>query len=166
MYSIFSNTFELLVIFFVIFVTVLTKGSTSGLRNHIKGKHPNDWAKVLQAEKEKAERDAANKEEAQKLQEEMEGDADEIEEDLTQTPGPSSRKRPADEIMGETPKRPRAGDKLSPRKSMFTKVPTQIYHTYFRNFRTYSNLTYFYSKFLYLLKFYILISEIFVHTQV
>jgi hypothetical protein len=157
LYSIFSNTFEFLVIFFVIFVTVLTKGSTSGLRNHIKGKHPNDWAKVLQAEKEKAERDAANKEEAQKLQEEMEGDADEIEEDLTQTPGPSSRKRPADEVMGETPKRPRAGDKLSPRKSMFTKV---------RNFCTYSNLTYFYSKFSYILKFYILFFEIFVHTQV
>ena len=66
------------------------------MRNHIKGKHPNDWARVLQAEKEKAEREAANKEEAQKLQEEMEGDPDDIEEDLTQTPGPSSRKRPAD----------------------------------------------------------------------
>ena len=97
------------------------------MRNHIKGKHPNDWARVLQAEKEKAEREAANKEEAQKLQEEMEGDPDDIEEDLTQTPGPSSRKRAADEVLGETPKRPRAGDKHSPRKSMFTKVIFEIF---------------------------------------
>ncbi len=100
----------------------MTKGSTSSLRNHIKGKHPADWARVLIADKETAERDAANKEEAQKLQEEIEGDPDDLEEDLTQIPGPSSRKRPADEILGETPKRPRAGDQNSPRKSMFTKV--------------------------------------------
>jgi len=92
------------------------------LRNHIKGKHPADWEKVLTAEKEKAEREAANKEEAQKLQEEIEGDPEDLEDDLTQTPGPSSRKRPADEILGETPKRPRAGDKMSQRKSMFTNV--------------------------------------------
>ncbi len=92
------------------------------MRNHIKGKHPSDWAKVINAEKEKAEKEAANKEEAQKLQEELEGDPDDVEEDLTQTPGPSSRKRPGDEILGDTPKRPRAGDKNSPRKSMFTKV--------------------------------------------
>jgi hypothetical protein len=91
----------------------------------------------LQAEKEKAEREAANKEEAQKLQEEIEGDPDDIEEDLTQTPGPSSRKRPADEVLGETPKRPRARDKHSPRKSMFTKVifvfsvHNQTLHTFF-----------------------------------
>jgi len=52
----------------------------------------------------------------------MEGDPDEVEEDLSQTPGPSSRKRPADEVLGETPKRPKAGEKNSPRKSMFTKV--------------------------------------------
>ncbi len=101
----------------------MTKGSTSSLRHHIKAKHPADGAKVITAEKEKAERDAANKEEAQRLQEEIEGDPDDLEEDLTQhTPGPSSRKRLADETLGETPKRPRADDKLSPRKSMFTKV--------------------------------------------
>ncbi len=132
--------------FFVIFVTVLTKGSTSSLRNHIKGKHPSDWAKVLNAEKDKAEREAANKEEAAKLQEEMEGDPDDVEEDLSQTPEPSSRKRPADEVLVETPKRPKAGDKNSPRKSMFTKVICvfRIFSNskyFFQNFRTYLNLT-------------------------
>ncbi len=86
------------------------------------GKHPSDWAKVITADKEKAEKEAANKE-AQRLQEEIEGDPNDLEEDLTQhTPGPSRRKRPVDEVLGKTPKRPRAGEKLSPSKFMFTKV--------------------------------------------
>jgi len=50
----------------------LTGSSTSSLRHHIRTKHPRDWAKVVEAEKTKAEQDAANKAEAKKLQEEME----------------------------------------------------------------------------------------------
>jgi hypothetical protein len=72
------------------FHLALTGSSTSSLRHHIRTKHPRDWAKVVEAEKSKAEQDAANKAEAKKLQEEMEGDPDEDEEDLTpSTPQPT-----------------------------------------------------------------------------
>jgi len=85
---------------------------------------------VIKAEKAKAEQDAANKAEAKKLQEEMEGDPEEEEEDLTPDtpatpiPGPSTnRKRAADNDGGaETPKRPTKVTMVSPRRSMFTKV--------------------------------------------
>jgi hypothetical protein len=68
---------------FCIIISALTGSSTSSLRHHIRSKHPRDWAKVIEAEKVKAEQDAANKAEAKKLQEEMEGDPDDDEEDLT-----------------------------------------------------------------------------------
>jgi hypothetical protein len=64
-------------------ISALTGSSTSSLRHHIRSKHPRDWVKVLEAEKAKAEQDAANKAEAKKLQEDMEGDPEEEEEDLT-----------------------------------------------------------------------------------
>ena len=101
----------------------MTGSSTSSLRHHIRSKHPRDWAKVIEAEKAKAEQDAANKAEAKKLQEEMEGDPDDDEEDLTPaTPVPStSKKRPAQDDA-ETPKRPSKVTRISPRMSMFTKV--------------------------------------------
>jgi hypothetical protein len=81
---------------------------------------------VLEAEKAKAEQDAANKAEAKKLQEDMEGDPEEEEEDLTPgtpvTPVAStSKKRPAQDDA-ETPKRPAKVTRISPRRSMFTKV--------------------------------------------
>ncbi len=85
----------------------MTGSSTSSLRHHIKTKHPRDWARVIEAEKAKAELEAANKAEAKKLQEDMEGDPEEEEEDLTPgtpaaptspTPGPS-RKRSADDVL-------------------------------------------------------------------
>ncbi len=70
-------------ILFCFVFTALTGSSTSSLRHHIRSKHPRDWAKVIEAEKAKAEQDAANKAEAKKLQEEMEGDPEEEEENLT-----------------------------------------------------------------------------------
>ncbi len=80
----------------------------------------------MKAEKEKAEEDAAKKEEATKLHQEMEGDPDCIEEDLSQPALGQSRKRPADEVAAEedhftTPKRPKSC-RLSPKRSIFTKV--------------------------------------------
>ncbi len=39
----------------------LTQASTSSLRHHIKSQHPLDWAKVIKAEAEKAEKTASNK---------------------------------------------------------------------------------------------------------
>ena len=106
------------------FHLALTGSSTSSLRHHIRTKHPRDWAKVVEAEKSKAEQDAANKAEAKKLQEEMEGDPDEDEEDLTpSTPQPTpgtSKKRPA--VADDTPQRPKKLPRISPRRNMFTKV--------------------------------------------
>ena len=39
----------------------LTQASTSSLRHHIKSQHPLEWARVIKAEAEKAEKTAANK---------------------------------------------------------------------------------------------------------
>ncbi len=84
---------------------------------------------MIEAEKAKAEQDAANKAEAKKLQEDMEGDPDEDEEDLTPgtpttpipTPGPS-KKRPTAAAEDDTPQRPKKLPRVSPRRSMLTKV--------------------------------------------
>ncbi len=105
----------------------MTGSSTTSLGHHIRSKHPRDWARVIEAEKAKAEQDAANKAEAKKLQEEMEGDPDEDDEDLTSAtpvPGPStSRKKAAEDDGGaETPMRITKVTMVSPRRSMFTKV--------------------------------------------
>jgi len=104
----------------------LTGSSTSSFRHHIRSKHPRDWAKVIEAEKAKAEQDAANKAEAKKLQEEMEGDTDEDEDDLAPatpaTPVPSTSKKRTAQDDAETPKRPAKVTRISPRRSMFTKV--------------------------------------------
>jgi len=125
------------------FVTALTGSSTSSLRHHFRTKHPRDWAKVVEAVKAKAEQDAANKEEAKKLQEEIEGDPEEEEEDLSQnqtpTPGPS-RKRSADDDGGaDTSKRPKKVTRISPRRSMFTKV---VKHNIKDNKQLYFDLRY------------------------
>jgi len=73
---------------------------------------------VLEAEKAKAEQDAANKAEAKKLQEDMEGDPEEEEEDLTPgTPVKMMLKLPKD-----LPKLPESvlGGVCSPRLSSTT----------------------------------------------
>ncbi len=62
----------------------LPDGSTSTVRHHIRTKHPTQWIQLLTEEKDKAAAASAKQEEANKLLEEMEGDPDEIEEDLTQ----------------------------------------------------------------------------------
>jgi hypothetical protein len=142
-------------------------GSTSSIRHHIKTRHPQDWVRLLTEEKSKAEQAVAQQLVADQTLAEIEGDPDEIEEDLSQvqvsqirvifvtfakfrlfrkifrnfcyftfipvlfsnfdqdpnTPGPS-RKRPADEVLAETPKRPKPtpGSKVSPRRAYFTRI--------------------------------------------
>jgi hypothetical protein len=67
-------TFDILVIFKLLsFISALTQGYTSSLQHHKKNQHPSNWAKVLVPA-----HDAANKEEAKKLQEEIEGDPDNV----------------------------------------------------------------------------------------
>ena len=63
----------------------LPSGTTSIIRHHIKSKHPAEWIHLLAAEKDKALIDKEKQEEAVKILDEMEGDPDEIEEDLTQS---------------------------------------------------------------------------------
>jgi hypothetical protein len=63
----------------------LPDGSTSTVRHHIKSKHPTQWIQLLNEEKSKTEVANAKQEEANQLLEQMEGDPDEIEEDLTQS---------------------------------------------------------------------------------
>ena len=60
-------------------------GSTSTVRHHIRTQHPTQWIQLLNEEKSKAAVATAKQEEANKLLEQMEGDPDEIEEDLTQS---------------------------------------------------------------------------------
>ena len=61
------------------------------------------------------------------MQKDIEGNPDDIEEDLSQlSPGPS-KKRLAEEVAGEddlflTPKRPKTAAKVSPRRAVFSKV--------------------------------------------
>jgi len=61
----------------------------------------------------------------------MEGDPEEEEEDLTPatpatpatpTPGPSRKRTAGDDAGADTPKRPKKVTRISPRRSMFTKV--------------------------------------------
>ena len=63
----------------------LPDGFTSTVRHHIKSKHPTEWVNLLTEEKSKAVEASAKQDEANKLLEQMEGDPDEIEEDLTQS---------------------------------------------------------------------------------
>ena len=63
----------------------LPNGTTSMLRNHIRGKHPAAWINLLAEEKRKAVIDKEKQEEASIILDQMEGDPDEIEEDLTQS---------------------------------------------------------------------------------
>ena len=87
---------------------------------HIKEKHPADYARILHCER---ERDHAKSEAAKELEdliEDMEGNIDEHEEDLTATP---SQKRPAagEEDLFKTPKSKQARPDVnkSVRKSIF-----------------------------------------------
>jgi hypothetical protein len=59
-------------------------GSTSSIRHHIKTRHPQDWVRLLTEEKSKAEQAVAQQLVADQTLAEIEGDPDEIEEDLSQ----------------------------------------------------------------------------------
>ena len=61
----------------------LPSGSTSLLRHHMKSKHPTKWVNLLSQEKKRAVTASEKQEEANKVLQEMEGDPDELEEDLT-----------------------------------------------------------------------------------
>ena len=63
----------------------LPSGSTSLLRHHMKSKHPTEWINLLSEEKKKAVIASEKQEAANKVLQEMEGDPDDIEEDLTQS---------------------------------------------------------------------------------
>jgi hypothetical protein len=71
----------------------LTQSSTSSLRHHIKSQHPLDWAKIIKAETEKAEKTFANKVVLSQVIAQQDSSIEDEEEDLA-TPGPSL-KRPA-----------------------------------------------------------------------
>ena len=104
----------------------LCQGSTSTLRNHIKGKHVRDWTKILDLEKEKSDKDAAQKEELRDAYAEREGTLSEEEQELgLATPG---RKRPApgEADLFDTPKskrnKPNQGTPIAAR-SIFHRPP-------------------------------------------
>ena len=59
-------------------------GSTSSLRQHIKSKHPTEWVQLLTEEKNKAAQASAQQLEADQILQEIEGNPDELKEDLTQ----------------------------------------------------------------------------------
>ena len=59
-------------------------GSTSSIRHHIKTKHPQDWVRLLTEEKAKAEQAVAQQLVAEQTLADIEGNPDEIEEDLSQ----------------------------------------------------------------------------------
>ena len=63
----------------------LPSGTTSMLRHHMKSKHPTEWINLLSEEKNKAVIANEKQEKANQLLEQMEGDPDELEEDLTQS---------------------------------------------------------------------------------
>jgi hypothetical protein len=50
----------------------------------VRSKHPTEWVTLLREEKTKAAEACAKQEEADKLLEQIEGDPDELEEDLSQ----------------------------------------------------------------------------------
>ena len=59
-------------------------GSTSSIRHHIKSKYPTDWVRLLTEEKSEAEQAVAQQLVAEQTLADLEGNPDEIEEDLSQ----------------------------------------------------------------------------------
>ena len=103
---------------------VLTQGSTSSLRHHIKAHHPSDWTRLVQLESERADRAASDKAELAKVISEAEGSNEEEEEDLT-TPTTPGQKRPAaaEADLVHTPKSKRAKpNPVTPARSIFHRV--------------------------------------------
>ncbi len=106
---------------------LLTSGSTTSLRHHIKANHPSDWAKVLKMESEKAEKAASNKAELVQIIAEAEGSIDDGEEDLA-TPG-KKRPAPGERDLLETPKSKRTKPNQAipcPEEIKFKKIITDV----------------------------------------
>jgi hypothetical protein len=101
-------------------VMCLTDGSTTTLRHHIKDKHPAEYARILQRERERIAEKSEAAQELDKFIADVEGDPDEPEEDLSAAATPGRKRFATGEAeLFETPqskrKRPDIACKLAGR---------------------------------------------------
>ena len=61
----------------------MPNGSTSSIQHHIRTKHPKEWIRLLTEEKTKAEQATAQQLEADRVLADLEGNPDELEDDLS-----------------------------------------------------------------------------------